>query len=126
MEFFLKQLDHVQLACPRGSEDQARQFFVDVLDFEEIEKPATLQARGGVWFSCNAITVHMGVEEPFSPARKAHPAFEVEGLASLRRHLSDHSVDFIDDEDLPGADRIYVDDPFGNRLEFLEWKKPHS
>lgn len=122
MEFFLKQLDHVQLACPPGSEESAREFFVDVLGFEEIEKPANLQARGGAWFSCNAITVHMGVEEPFSPARKAHPAFEVEGLASLRRHLGERNISFIDDTDLPGANRIYVYDPFGNRLEFLEWQ----
>ncbi|SNZ16818.1 Catechol 2,3-dioxygenase [Terribacillus aidingensis] len=121
MEFFLKQLDYVQLACPKGSEEQAREFFVDVLGFEEIEKPANLRARGGVWFSCNSITVHMGIEEPFSPARKTHPAFEVEGLSSLRQHLDQHSVDFSDDADLPGADRIYVHDPFGNRLEFLEW-----
>ncbi|MFS0562488.1 VOC family protein [Terribacillus sp. 179-K 1B1 HS] len=122
MEFFLKQLDHVQLACPRGSEGQAREFFGDVLGFEEIEKPANLRARGGVWFSCNAITVHLGVEEPFSPARKAHPAFEVEGLVSLRRHLSERNISFVDDTDLPGANRIYVSDPFGNRLEFLEWQ----
>jgi len=121
MEFYLKRLDHVQLACPSGSEEQAREFFVDIFGFEEIEKPAILQARGGVWFNCNDIIVHMGVEEPFSPARKAHPAFEVEGLLSLRRHLDENDVDFIDDADLPGADRIYVNDPFGNRLEFLEW-----
>ncbi|PAD20247.1 VOC family protein [Terribacillus saccharophilus] len=121
MEFFLKRFDHVQLACPKGSEEQAREFFVGIFGFEEIEKPANLQARGGVWFSCNDIIVHMGVEEPFSPARKAHPAFEVEGLLSLRRYLDKHDVDFSDDADLPGADRIYVNDPFGNRLEFLEW-----
>ncbi|MFP7495032.1 VOC family protein [Terribacillus saccharophilus] len=122
MEFFLKKLDHVQLACPRGSEAQAREFCVEILGFEEIDKPANLQARGGVWFSCNAIMVHMGVEEPFSPARKAHPAFEVEGLGSLRRHLDDQNISFADDVNLPGADRIYVHDPFGNRLEFLEWQ----
>src|SRR5947209_7836026 len=70
-------LDHVQIAAPRGCEDEARRFFGAVLELDEIEKPEPLRARGGAWFRLGTQQLHIGVEEPFEPARKAHPAFSV-------------------------------------------------
>ncbi|MFA9559633.1 VOC family protein [Evansella sp. AB-rgal1] len=119
--FSVKKIDHIQLAAPKGSEGRAKQFFVDVLGFDEVEKPGVLKKRGGVWFSLGVTQIHIGIEEPFSPAKKAHPAFEVENLEDLKEHLSKHRIDFSVDNKLPGANRIFVNDPFGNRLEFLEW-----
>jgi catechol 2,3-dioxygenase-like lactoylglutathione lyase family enzyme len=75
MRAMLRQLDHVQLAIPRGSEDVARAFYVDVLGFEEVPKPAELAVRGGAWFRSGAITLHLGIDNAFTPATKAHPAF---------------------------------------------------
>lgn len=122
MSFLFKAIDHVQLAAPKGSEETARKFFVDVLGFVEIEKPEALKQRGGVWFQLGNIQVHIGIEELFIPAQKAHPAFEIENLEELKRHLTYHQVSFTEDEQLPGANRIYMNDPFGNRIEILEWK----
>jgi catechol 2,3-dioxygenase-like lactoylglutathione lyase family enzyme len=120
MSFLFKAIDHVQLAAPQESEETARKFFVDVLGFVEIEKPEELKQRGGVWFQFGNIQIHIGIEEPFSPAQKAHPAFEVENLEELKRHLTDHKIGFTEDELLPRANRIFINDPFGNRIEILE------
>jgi catechol 2,3-dioxygenase-like lactoylglutathione lyase family enzyme len=111
-------LDHVQLACPRGGEGEARRFYGGLLGLREIEKPSPLRSRGGVWFECGAQQLHLGVEEPFTPARKAHPALAVASVRELEAFAERlGSVKW--DEDLPGFKRFYVLDPFGNRLELL-------
>ena len=121
MSFAFKSIDHVQLAAPKGSEDIAKRFFGEILGFQEVEKPEVLKKRGGVWFQFGNYQIHIGIEEPFAPAKKAHPAFQVENLEALKTHLMKHEVNFIVDTDLPGANRIYVSDSFGNRIEILEW-----
>ncbi|TFB14256.1 glyoxalase [Filobacillus milosensis] len=121
MAFTFKQIDHVQLAAPRGSEDEARNFFMNGLGFTEAEKPEALKKNGGVWFEIGDIQVHVGIEDPFTPARKAHPALEINGLNELMKHLDDQQIEYKKDDKLPGAERIYVHDPFGNRIEILEW-----
>lgn len=122
MSFVFQSIDHVQLAAPKGSEPTARTFYGEILGFTEIEKPELLKKRGGVWFSFGSYQIHIGIEEPFAPAKKAHPAFQIKNLEALKVHLSKSDVSFIVDSDLPGANRIYVHDPFGNRIEILEWK----
>jgi len=113
-------IHHVQLAMPAGGESQARVFYGQVLGLAEMPKPASLAARGGVWFESGATQIHLGVEPDFRPARKAHPALLVDDLDALEAacraagHLPRH------DEELPGYARFYVDDPFGNRLELLQ------
>lgn len=114
-------LDHVQLAMPRGLEDQARSFYRDVLGLTEIAKPPELAKRGGVWFSGGDLHIHLGVEEDFHPARKAHPALLVEGLAELVGLCESAGYELAHDTgDLHGYNHVYVTDPFGNRVELLE------
>ena len=109
-------IDHVQVAAPPGCEDAARRFYGDLLGLAEIEKPAALRARGGVWFEL----LHVGVEDKFAPARKAHPALRVEGLERLADRLSQAGVEVTWDHAIPGVRRFYVADPFGNRIELTE------
>jgi catechol 2,3-dioxygenase-like lactoylglutathione lyase family enzyme len=111
-------IDHVQVAAPAGCEDAARTFYGALLGLEELPKPVSLAARGGCWFRAGPVELHLGVEEPFAPARKAHPGFVVDDLEALRTRLSAAGVAVRDDDALPGARRFYADDPFGNRLEF--------
>jgi hypothetical protein len=87
---------------------------------KEIAKPPTLGARGGCWFECGPQQLHIGVEKDFRPARKAHPAFVVSDLDDLRRTLLSQRMPVVDDDNLPGARRFYAEDPWGNRLEFVE------
>lgn len=121
MSFVFKSIDHVQLAAPKGSETKAKKFFNEILGFQEVEKPEALKKKGGVWFEFGNYQIHIGIEEPFAPAKKAHPAFQIENLEALKTHLAENEVSFTVDTDLPGANRIYIHDPFGNRIEILEW-----
>ena len=120
---FVTGLDHVQLAAPKGSEAQARRFFIDLVGLTEIAKPAALAVRGGLWLSCGSQELHIGIDEDFRAARKAHPALRVSdrvALGVLRDRLSDAGVPVRDDADsIPGVVRFFADDPFGNRIEFL-------
>jgi catechol 2,3-dioxygenase-like lactoylglutathione lyase family enzyme len=113
-------IDHVQLAMPSGQEEVASAFYQGLLGLERQQKPPALEARGGCWFSNGSVTLHLGVEEGFRPARKAHPAVVVENLDDLFRALSTagHEVRF--DNEIPEVRRCYVDDPFGNRIELIE------
>lgn len=112
-------LDHVQLAMPRGAEEQARVFYSGALGLEELPKPPALAARGGVWFRCGEQQIHLGVEEDFRPQRKGHPALLVSDLAALRARLEAAGAPIIPDDLLPGYERFYTADPFGNRIECL-------
>ncbi|MFE4077478.1 VOC family protein [Peribacillus sp. YIM B13477] len=123
MPFIFKAIDHIQLAAPKDSEDTARKFFKNIFGFDEVEKPEELKKRGGVWFEFGNYQIHIGIEEPFYPAKKAHPAFEIENIEELKKHLVTNGIDVIEDDKLPGAKRFYISDPFGNRMELLEWIK---
>jgi catechol 2,3-dioxygenase-like lactoylglutathione lyase family enzyme len=113
-------IDHVQLAAPRGCEADARRFFGELLGLEEIKKPDRLQARGGCWFRIGSRQLHIGVEDSFRPALKAHLAFVVTDVEGLFAALTQAGVPCLRDEFRPGRKRFYANDPWGNRLEFTE------
>ena len=113
-------LHHVQVAAPRGSEEVLRRFYGDVLGMTEVPKPPALAARGGVWFRAAALELHLGVEDDFQPARKAHPGLLVDDLPAYADRLASHGVPVAWDDAFPGFRRCYVTDPHGNRLELLE------
>ena len=105
---------------PAGGEEQARRFYGELLGIPEVPKPPNLAARGGCWFESPTVKVHLGVDGDFRPARKAHPALLVSDLPSLIRKLVEGGAEVVSDEPLEGYQRVYVHDPFGNRLELLE------
>ena len=117
-------LHHVQVAAPPGCEDAARAFYGGLLGLREIEKPPLLAVRGGCWFEVGAGELHVGVEDPFRPAEKAHPAFGVGSVAALEElaaSLASAGVEvrWADDAEIPGQRRFHVSDPWGNRLELV-------
>jgi catechol 2,3-dioxygenase-like lactoylglutathione lyase family enzyme len=113
-------IDHVQIAAPKGCEAAAREFYGGILKMREVEKPEALRGRGGCWFQCGEQQLHVGVESEFRAAKKAHPAFAVSDLAALRQKLTAGGARISEDDALPGVRRFYAEDPWGNRLEFLE------
>ncbi len=113
-------LDHIQLAMPVGGETEARQFYGTLLGLTEVPKPEPLVKRGGCWFEGGNVWLHLGVEEAFVPARKAHPGLRVSDLEAARRTLEGADFAIKPDESVPGVRRFYVSDPFGNRLEFIQ------
>ena len=118
-------LHHVQVACPPGGEDEARRFYGDGLEMTEVEKPDDLKARGGAWFRADGgAEIHVGVEEPFVPARKAHPALVLDDVAELedvatRLEAAGFEVDWSQRHTFPDHERFHTHDGHGNRVEVL-------
>jgi catechol 2,3-dioxygenase-like lactoylglutathione lyase family enzyme len=113
-------LDHVQLAMPPGGEDRAREFYQGVLGIPEIPKPADMAKRGGCWFERGELKVHLGVEQEFRPARKAHTAFIVSELVQMVARFRSAGCTLTEDRSIAGYYRVFVHDPFGNRIELME------
>ena len=112
-------VDHVQLAMPAGEEDAARRFYVGLLRMNELQKPAELAKRGGCWFGSGTVQVHLGVEDDFRPARKAHPALRCIDYEGLTERLRAAGVEIREDEAIPGVRRCHVSDVFGNGIELI-------
>lgn len=117
---FVLGFDHVLIAMPRGEEDRARAFYSGLLGLKEIPKPGATAGRGGAWFECGPLQLHLGIEEPFSPARKAHPALRIRGYQELLARLIASGSRVVHATDLPGVARSFVSDPFGNRIELID------
>ncbi|MFD8672135.1 VOC family protein [Streptomyces seoulensis] len=115
----LRAIDHVQLAMPPGTEDALRDFYGGVLGMTEVPKPPALAARGGCWFRAGGVQLHLGVDDDFRPARKAHPGLLVADLDACAARLAAHGAPVEWDAGLPGHRRFHSTDPVGNRLEFL-------
>ncbi|MFP5257012.1 MAG: VOC family protein [Acidimicrobiia bacterium] len=113
-------IDHVQLAMPADQEPAAVAFYEGLLGLPQVPKPDALAGRGGCWFERGDVRVHLGVEAPFRPARKAHPAFVVDDLGALLGAIAAAGHEVVDAPPLPGQRRAHVFDPFGNRIELIE------
>ncbi|MFG2194301.1 glyoxalase [Streptomyces sp. NPDC048639] len=116
----LSAIDHMRPAAPAGSEKLLRPYCTGALGMAEIAKPPLLAARGGCWFASGAVQLHVGIEDDFRPARKAHPGIRVTGIDAFAARIADAGAAVIRDENLPGHRRFFSEDPVGNRLEFLE------
>lgn len=118
-EFPFSDIDHVQLAMPAGGEDLARRFYGELLGMVELAKPVELAKRGGCWFGSGPVQIHLGVEQDFRAARKAHPALLCADYDALVAQLRDAGVEVRDDASIPGVRRAHISDPFGNRIELV-------
>lgn len=113
-------IDHVQIVAPPGSEATVRAFYGELLGLEELPRPMTLPDRYGCWFRAGPQELHVGFEEPFHPARKAHPSFVVDDLEALVARLGEKGFAATPDASIPDVQRCFVHDPFGNRLELRQ------
>lgn len=113
-------IDHVQVTGPPGSEPEVRAFYGEVLGLEELPRPTTLPDRYGCWFRAGAQELHVGFEEPFHRARKGHPSFLVDDLTALVERLQARGFPATPDDSIPGVERVFASDPFGNRLELRQ------
>jgi catechol 2,3-dioxygenase-like lactoylglutathione lyase family enzyme len=117
----IKRLHHLQITIPKGAEAEARAFYVDLLGLPEIPKPESLQGRGGFWLQVGDVELHVGTEDGVDRrATKAHPAFQVDDLTTVRDLLARVSIHPLESVPIPGYDRFECRDPFGNRLEFIK------
>ncbi len=117
-------LHHVQVSCPAGGEADVRRFYGELLGLTEVAKPTVLASRGGAWFRGPGYELHVGVEEGFTPARKAHPAFVVSDADQVADLLRAEGIEVGWDDNLPGFRRFHTADLHGNRVEILESLAP--
>lgn len=120
MNIKIKRLDHIQICIPKGAEEEARKFYSGLLGLEEIEKPYELKSSGGLWFKTGNIELHLGVEEN-TVKTKSHPAFEIEDIDEVKNLLLQKGVKIKDEIQIPDRKRFSFYDPFGNRVELLEY-----
>lgn len=113
-------IDHVQLAMPEGQEEQARRFYRDLLGVPERQKPADMAKRGGCWFESDLVKIHLGVERDFRAATKAHPGLLVNDLKAIAARCRESGYEIHQGPAMAGFERIFVNDPFGNRIELLQ------
>jgi catechol 2,3-dioxygenase-like lactoylglutathione lyase family enzyme len=125
MKINFKRLDHVQICIPFGAEEQAREFYRNVLGLLEIPKPELLKKNGGMWFAIADIQLHVGIENITGPSKR-HPAFEVEDVLAVRTYLESHGVRTRDEPALVGVERFSFYDPFENRIELMEKTGPET
>ena len=114
------EIDHVQIAIPKGGEDQGRAFFGALLGLDELPKPADMAARGGCWFAMSGRQIHLGIDADFRAAKKAHVALSTSNLDELRVRLDKAGYNTQDDSVVGGRHRFFTFDPFGNRIEFMD------
>jgi len=112
-------IDHVQLAIPAGAEETARAFYSGLLGMTEIRKPSELAKRGGCWFESGTVQIHLGIEDGFRPAKKAHPALRCSDYDGLVSKLRASGIRVDEPNDIPGVRRCHIHDPFGNRIELI-------
>jgi catechol 2,3-dioxygenase-like lactoylglutathione lyase family enzyme len=113
-------VDHVQIVIPIGGEDRARAFYAGILGFAEVDKPPQMAERKSIWFVAGAVNLHLGIELDFTPAKRAHPAFVVDGLDTILASCERAGITTKPDTSFNGFRRVHVFDPFGNRLELME------
>ena len=113
-------IDHVQVVGPADCEPEARAFYGELLGLEELPRPKSLPDPNGCWFRAGTQQLHVGIEEPFHPARKGHPSFVVDDLAALVAKLDASGIRATPESSIPGVQRAFVNDPFGNRLELRQ------
>ena len=113
-------LHHAQITIPKGAEEEGRNFYCNILGLKEIEKPVSLQGRGGFWLQVGDKEVHVGTEDGFDRlTTKAHLAYQVEDVTYWRRVLMENNIEILDSVPIPNFERFEFRDPFGNRVEII-------
>jgi len=115
----VKRLDHIQICIPTGKEEEAREFYTNIIGFKEIPKPIELIPNGGLWYQVGNIQFHIGTENEINKSKR-HPAFEVVDITAARQHLEKYKVRIKEETQVPGQIRFSFTDPFGNRIELLQ------
>lgn len=113
-------LHHVALFYSAGREADARRFYGELLGLAELERPSTLRDRGGLWFAAGDGHVHLSVDNDLGLHPRRHFGLRVADLAAAVARLQAGGARFEEATPIPGWRRIFVFDPFGNKVELDE------
>ena len=113
-------LHHAQVFYPPGGEARARDFYINGLGLTEIARPAAQFDRDGLWFAAGQGQVHLSAQDDLALHGRRHFALRIDDLAATRAHLAKLGARFEEAVPIPGWQRCYVFDPFGNKIELDE------
>jgi catechol 2,3-dioxygenase-like lactoylglutathione lyase family enzyme len=115
-----KRADHIHICVPPERLEEAREFYTDIVGLKPTHRPEVFR-HPGYWFEIGDIGFHIGIE-PGLLSTSRHSAFEVTDLEQARKTLEDKGVKTYEEEKLADRDRFFFLDPFGNRMELLEYE----
>lgn len=119
----LLSLDHAQITVPKDAENQAREFYCDFLGLKEIEKPDNRKMKGGFWLLIGETQVHVSLENGVNRnLTRAHLAYRVDNLETWKDRLNARDIKTSDSLPFPSAQAFEFRDPFGNRVEFIQYQ----
>ena len=110
-------LHHAQVFYPAGQEARARAFYLDRLGLTEIPRLTEGSGRPGLWFAAGEGQIHLSVEADLHLHPRRHFALRVTDLDRLVASLRESGVPLEEADPIPGWQRIYCFDPFGNKIE---------
>ena len=107
--------------------ERAAAFYRDVLGLLEIAIPSTFPAAGlnVRWFQIGDQQIHLVPESVNHPPSQRHLALQVDDAQAARTRLRAKGIDIDEAVLIPGADRFFITDPDGNRIEIIEWKEAY-
>jgi catechol-2,3-dioxygenase len=117
----LKILNHIAIEVKNIQE--ALVFYIDVLGLSEMITPADIKESGIRWIDLgNGQALHLVENREATAASIAHFAITVEDVESWRTYLDNRGVEtFSPKIKLYNAERFFLKDPTGNRIELVKW-----
>jgi catechol 2,3-dioxygenase-like lactoylglutathione lyase family enzyme len=119
----VQQIDHVSVLITNV--ERSRRFYRDLLGLKEIPKPRTFDFVA-LWFELGSTQLHLLKKDQADSISPRHFALRVADVAGVRRELTERGVPFDETTKIPGADRVFVRDPDGNRIEIIQWEQPYG
>jgi catechol 2,3-dioxygenase-like lactoylglutathione lyase family enzyme len=117
------QIDHCSMVMTDVG--RTRRFYGDVLGLTEIHKPRTFDFMV-LWFDLGNQHLHLLLQDRADPRSPRHVALRVGDAAAARRYFQAHDIATEETTPIPGADRFFIADPDGNRIEIIQWLRPYS
>jgi glyoxylase I family protein len=119
----VEQIDHCSVVIT--DVDRSRRFYRDLLGLKEINKPRTFDFVV-LWFDLGNDMLHLLLKDQAESISPRHFALRVGDAKAARRHFQQHGVPTSETTPIPGADRFFIQDPDGNRIEIIQWLRPYS
>jgi glyoxylase I family protein len=121
--FSVSQIDHVSVLITDVA--RSRRFYRDLLGLKEIPKPRTFDFVA-LWFDLGNMHIHLLQKDKPDTISPRHFALRVPDAQAARAHLREHGVETSETTLIPGADRFFIHDPDGNRIEIIQWQRPYD
>jgi catechol 2,3-dioxygenase-like lactoylglutathione lyase family enzyme len=119
----ISQIDHCSVIIT--DKDRSRRFYRDLLGLKEIHKPRTFNFEV-IWFDLGNQHLHLLLKDRADTISPRHFALRIPDAVAARAYFREHSIAIDETTPIPGADRFFIRDPDGNRIEIIQWVYPYN